>query len=113
MSIPPSASPVPSVSVADVPPDATVLDVREPEEWAGGHIAGATHIPLGDLTTRLAEVPAGPVVVTCRAGGRSARATEFLRSRGLDATNLDGGMTAWDAAGRAYVRDDGGTPEVR
>jgi len=71
------------------------------------------HIPLGELPDRLAEVPAGPLVVTCRAGGRSARATQFLRGHGVDATNLDGGMQAWDAAGRAYVRDDGGVPEVR
>jgi len=104
---------LPSVSPAEVAPDATVLDVREPDEWAGGHIAGALHIPLGELPARLGEVPAGPLVVTCRAGGRSARATAFLRDRGVDATNLDGGMQAWDAAGRAYVRDDGGTPEVR
>lgn len=106
-------TPLPTVSVADVAPDATVLDVREPDEWEGGHIAGATHIPLGDLRARLAEVPTGPVVVTCRAGGRSAKATEFLLAQGYDATNLDGGMKAWDAAGRAFVRDDGGTPEVR
>lgn len=106
-------TPIPSVPVADVTPDATVLDVREPDEWEGGHIAGAIHIPLGDLPARLAEVPDGPVVVTCRAGGRSARATEFLLSQGYDVRNLDGGMKAWDAAGRAFVRDDGGTPEVR
>lgn len=106
-------SDLPSVSPADVTPDATVLDVREPEEWDGGHIAGAVHIPLGDLSERLSEVPAGPLLVTCRAGGRSARATEFLRARGIDATNLDGGMKAWAAQGREYVRDDGGTPEVR
>ncbi len=105
--------PLPTVSVADVTPDATVLDVREPDEWEGGHIAGATHIPLGELPGRLSEVPTGSVVVTCRAGGRSAKATEFLLAQGYDVTNLDGGMKAWDAAGRAFVRDDGGTPEVR
>lgn len=108
-----SDTPLPTASVADVTPDATVLDVREPDEWEGGHIAGATHIPLGELPARLSEVPAGPVVVTCRAGGRSAKATEFLLAQGHDVTNLDGGMKAWDAAGRAFVRDDGGTPEVR
>lgn len=104
---------IPSVSVPDVAADATVLDVREPEEWAGGHIDGAIHIPLAELPDRVGELPDGPLVVTCRAGGRSAKATAFLRDRGRDATNLDGGMTAWAAAGRDYVRDDGGVPEVR
>ncbi len=104
---------IPSVPVTDVSPDATILDVREPEEWEGGHIAGAIHIPLGELPDRAGELPSGPLVVTCRAGGRSAKATAFLRDHGRDATNLDGGMTAWAAAGKHYVRNDGGAPEVR
>lgn len=104
---------IPSVSVGDVPDGAAVLDVREPDEWEGGHIEGAVHIPLGELADRVGEIPGGQVVVACRAGSRSAKATTLLRERGRDAVNLDGGMRAWDAAGRHFVRDDGGTPEVR
>ncbi|MEB3329372.1 MAG: rhodanese-like domain-containing protein [Candidatus Sericytochromatia bacterium] len=73
-----------------------LLDVREPHEWAEGHVAGALHIPLGQLPTRWQELPTGrPVAVICRSGARSARATAFLRGQGLDAHNVEGGMLAW------------------
>ncbi len=48
---------------ADLPEDVTVLDVREPEEWAAGHIEGALHVPLGLLPQRVHEVPEGRVLV--------------------------------------------------
>jgi molybdopterin/thiamine biosynthesis adenylyltransferase/rhodanese-related sulfurtransferase len=75
-----------------------VLDVREPDEFEEGHIPGATLIPLGFLQRRVAEVPKDrQVVVVCAVGGRSARATHFLRSHGYEAVNLHGGMRAWSA----------------
>src|SRR6185437_6030214 len=96
--------PVPSVSAADVPADAYLLDVREQEEWLAGHAPDAVHLPLGALPARLAEVPTDrEVVVVCRVGSRSALATAFLGARGLRAVNLDGGMWAWAAAGRPMV----------
>jgi glyoxylase-like metal-dependent hydrolase (beta-lactamase superfamily II) len=53
-------------------PEATVLDVREPEEYAHGHVPGATSLPQADLATRLDEVPRDrPVFVICQAGMRS------------------------------------------
>jgi len=78
-----------------------VLDVRFDNEWAGGHIDGATHIPLGHLEARVAEVPTGrPLVVHCKAGTRSSIAASLLRRHGhTDVTNLTGGMDAWTAAG--------------
>ena len=104
---------VPSVPAAAVPEDGVLLDVREDDEWAAGHIDGAIHIPLGELTGRLPELPdADPLVVTCRGGGRSARATAYLQQIGIDAANLDGGMQAWSAAGRSMVSESGAPPTV-
>jgi rhodanese-related sulfurtransferase len=99
---------VPTVKVAAVPPDATVLDVREPDEWQAGHIEGALHVPMGVVPNRLEELPDNArLVVVCRSGGRSARVTAFLRNQGLDAVNLDGGMSAWQASGRPMVSETG------
>lgn len=90
---------------APLPPDLVVLDVREPSEWAMGHIAGAVHIPLGDLPARFGELdPQRQTLVVCHLGGRSARATAWLQAQGHDVVNLDGGMEAWEAAGRPVER---------
>jgi rhodanese-related sulfurtransferase len=106
-------SEVPSVDAASVAADAAILDVREPEEWEAGHIPGALHIPLADLPARLDELPAGEVVVTCRGGGRSARAVGWLTTNGYEAVNLTGGMGAWQGAGREMVSETGEPPAVR
>lgn len=91
------------VAVHEMAPHAAewlVLDVREPDEFEEGHIPGARLLPLGQLPSRLGEVPQGRrVVCVCSVGGRSGRATDFLRSRGYDAVNLRGGMRAWHMAG--------------
>lgn len=101
------------ISVGELPPSPVILDVREDDEWAAGHIDGAVHIPLADLPARLADVPeADPLVVTCRSGGRSSQATAYLVGIGVEAVNLDGGMHAWHRAGRPMVSETGGTPEV-
>ena len=80
---------------------AFVLDVREPDEWATGHIPGATLIPLGELSARLGEVPADrTIVVICRSGNRSAQGREILKAAGYAAvTSVSGGMTDWVATG--------------
>jgi rhodanese-related sulfurtransferase len=104
---------VPTVPAADVPPDAVVLDVREDEEWRAGHVDGATHIPMGQVPSRLDEVPEGdPVYVMCRGGGRSARVAAWLNQNGYDAVNVGGGMGAWDVAGRPMVSENGRPPYV-
>lgn len=78
--------------------DRFVLDVREPSEYAVGHIPGAVNIPLGQLRDRLAELPDGGIVVYCRVGLRSYIATRILMQRGFRSVlNLNGGYTTYSA----------------
>lgn len=103
---------IPTVTV--VPEGAYLLDVRELDEWAAGHAPGAVHIPLAQLPTRLADLPKDQqVVAICKSGGRSARATLFLREHGVDAHNYEGGMHAWVAAGLPMESRAGAHPSVR
>jgi rhodanese-related sulfurtransferase len=77
---------------------AYLLDVREPDEFAAGHIAGATNVPLSQLRNRVTEVPRDRQVwVYCAAGQRAYFAQRLLRQRGVDARNLSGGYTTWQA----------------
>jgi rhodanese-related sulfurtransferase len=82
--------------------DALVLDVREPGEYAAGHIPGAKHVPLGQLASRLKEFEKfkeRPVVITCATGSRSGAAISILRKSGFnEAVNLKGGIAAWEQA---------------
>ncbi|SHG22025.1 Rhodanese-related sulfurtransferase [Jatrophihabitans endophyticus] len=110
-------SDVPSVRVPDLPADAVVLDVREDAEWSAGHIDGALHVPMNQVPQRLNYDP-GPltpdarIVVVCKVGGRSAQVTAWLRHQGYDAVNLEGGMLAWDAAGRPMTAEGPSAPMV-
>ncbi len=79
--------------------DLRLIDVREADEFAAGHVPGAVNMPLSTLGEHLDELPDGPLHVICQLGGRSARAVEALDARGHDATNVDGGTTAWVDAG--------------
>jgi rhodanese-related sulfurtransferase len=74
-----------------------IVDVREPAEFDICRIPGARLIPLGQLPARIAELdPSTEIVVHCKAGGRSAKATALLRERGFTlARNLSGGILAW------------------
>ena len=101
------------VPAADVPSEARLVDVREPEEWAAGHAPGATHIPLGELGDRYTEIPQdGPVYLICRSGARSNRAAHALAGAGWDALNVADGMQGWAAAGRPLTNDSGAPPFV-
>ncbi|MCI3225613.1 rhodanese-like domain-containing protein [Streptomyces sp. NP-1717] len=107
-----SFAPLPTVDVAAVPSDALVLDVRENDEWAAGHVEGALHIPMSEFVGRLGEVTEAVAdgrraYVMCRVGGRSAQVTQYLVGQGVDAANVEGGMQAWDGAGRPMVTDNG------
>ncbi len=96
------------ISVNDLPADAVILDVREDDEWAAGHVEGATHVPLGEVPQRLGELPDGdPLFVICRSGNRSGRAVAWLDQQGIESVNVAGGMRAWAAAGRPMVADRG------
>lgn len=92
---------------------ALLLDVRERAEWEAGHAPRARHLPLGRLAGATASLPDHrTLVVVCRSGNRSARATRQLRRAGFDAVNLRGGMRAWQAAGGAVVSTRGGRGRV-
>ena len=97
------------IAVTDLPDDAVVLDVREPGEWARGHVPNAVHLPMGEVSDQLANLPKldGPLPVVCRSGGRSAKVVEFLRVQGVDAVNVTGGTQAWAAAGKPLAADEG------
>ena len=84
-------------------PDVFLLDVREPDEYAAGHIPGITLIPMGEIPGRLSEIPTDkPVIVTCRTGNRSEQVVEFLREMGFtNVHNMEGGIVAWAEAGYA------------
>ena len=80
--------------------DVILLDVREDDEFKAGHIPGAEWIPLGQLSSRLSELPKDKTIVAvCRSGNRSGQATELLRQNGFDAHNMQGGMNSWVQAG--------------
>lgn len=95
--------PVPAIGVEELQrrlqsePPPFLLDVREPWEYARGHIAGAHLIPLGQLEERVGEVPADrPVLAVCHVGQRSLLASLYLKRRGYsEVTNVDGGIAAW------------------
>lgn len=85
-----------------------LLDVREDDEWQRGHVAGAQHIPMGDVPARMAEIdPDAELYVICHAGGRSLRVATYLARNGYTPINVDGGMLAWAGAGRPVITDDG------
>jgi len=74
-----------------------LLDVRTPEEFAHGHIAGALNIPLDDLRSRLAEIPRDkPLACYCLVGLRGYNATRMLNQLGYQAVNLNGGYKTWE-----------------
>lgn len=100
---------MPSVTAAEVSPDAYLLDVREPDEWSAGHAPGAHHLPMMEIPARMAEVPTDvEVVVVCRSGGRSGQVVSYLMGNGWDnVRNLDGGMQSWAAVGRDVVSENG------
>ncbi|MFZ3569497.1 rhodanese-like domain-containing protein [Streptomyces sp. BH097] len=103
---------MPTVAVDELKEEDFLLDVREDDEWQAGHAAGALHIPMSEFVARYGELTEaapqdGRVNVICRSGGRSAQVTMYLTQQGVDAVNVDGGMQAWEAAGRPVVDDNG------
>ncbi len=85
--------------------EAVVIDVREPDEYAQGHVPGARLVPLQTVPTLVGTLPADePVYLVCAVGARSAQAATFLAQRGVDAVNVDGGTRDWLAAGYPVER---------
>jgi rhodanese-related sulfurtransferase len=106
-------SSVPQVPASEVPAGAQLVDVREHDEWAAGHVPGALHIPLGELGDRHPEIPQdGSVYVICRSGARSNQAAQALAGAGWQAFNVADGMHGWHAAGRVMESSSGMPPFV-
>ena len=83
-----------------------LLDVRTPQEFQQGRLAGARLIPIDQVVQRLDELPKDrPILVYCAVGSRSAQVFSFLARRGYaEVYNLDGGINAWAAQGYPIVR---------
>ena len=77
----------------------TVIDVREPMEYASGHIAGSLNVPLARL--HQADLPQGPLVLVCQSGNRSAKGVQTLlrQSHPHPIRDLQGGIPSWQQAG--------------
>ena len=81
-----------------------LIDVREDDEYSDGHVSSAVHIALSTVPDRVEEIPSdGPVYVICAVGGRSGKAAEFLRTKGIDAINVAGGTNGWVDSGRPVI----------
>ena len=77
-----------------------------------GRIAGASHLPLAELSERVGEIERGRVVVLyCRGGNRSTMAAEALAAEGFDAVKLSGGIVSWAEDGKPLEPEDGAVAE--
>jgi len=89
-------------AIDSAPPNAVLLDVREPEEFAREHVPGAVNVPQADLATRLDEIPRDrPILTICQSGSRSLRSAQFLHQQGYqNVATVVGGTRAWRVSGR-------------
>ncbi len=84
-----------------------IVDVRQPEEYQSGHIAGAKLIPLGELSRKMKGLPAHrEIVCVCASGSRSHSATRTLVNAGYNVYNMKGGMQSWRRAGFPVKKGD-------
>jgi rhodanese-related sulfurtransferase len=91
-------------------PDLVLIDVREPYEYAAGHVEQAVPLPMSVLPARVQEVPQGrPVYLICHSGARSAQVAAWLAQQGHETINVEGGTSGWIAAGLHVVT---GGPDV-
>lgn len=88
------------------PGDHTLVDIREPYEWATGHLPGAIHIPMNDVPDRLSEIPTDkPVVIVCEHGSRSLRVAQFLIDEDYtDVYDMQDGTHGWRVKGLPIER---------
>ena len=87
---------------------AQLIDVREPYEWEAGRIAGAEHIAMDQLQFNLTKIDSDrPVIFQCRVGSRSMMAAQALRSVGIDAYSMAGGLLRWANEDRPLVPEGG------
>lgn len=81
-----------------------LIDVRSPDEFAGGHVPGAVNVPLEDVLREPNGYGEGIVHVICRSGRRSLTAVDAMQAAGVAAVSVAGGTTAWSEAGRPIER---------
>jgi len=92
-------------AVIDAGGTAPIIDVREPVEYAAGHVPGARLVPLSTVPQLVGDLPVDrPVYLVCQVGARSAQAAQFLARHGVDAVNVEGGTGDWVAAGYPVER---------
>jgi len=94
---------IPEIDVSEaqsrIEAGSVLVDVREQNEYDEERIAGSILIPLSEFQERYEELPKDKeLVMQCRSGARSGRATEFLNAEGYNAVNMAGGILAWAAA---------------
>ena len=83
---------------------ARLIDVREPDEYEQGHVAGAILVPLSTVPDNVDVFQSSEATyVICKAGGRSMRACEFLADHAIQTINVAGGTMAWQLSGKATV----------
>ncbi len=79
---------------------AMVVDVRNDDEYATGHVSGAASLPLPEVEARMPELPKDQTIYfICQGGGRSGKAADLLSEAGFDARSVSGGTSAWIEAG--------------
>jgi rhodanese-related sulfurtransferase len=97
------ASPFQATQMINRGKSTAVVDVRSADEFAAGHLRDAKNIPLADLSNRIGELDKSrvkTVIVVCQSGARADKAARQLKAAGFeDIHSLEGGMTAWSAAG--------------
>ena len=77
-----------------------VIDVREPWEFAEGHVPGARPVPMSQVPTLVGTLPTDqPVYLVCAVGARSGQVAAWLGQQGYDTVNVDGGTQEWITAG--------------
>jgi rhodanese-related sulfurtransferase len=88
--------------------EAELIDVRLDYEFEAGHLEGARHLEVNELTAQADSIPKDrPAVFYCRSGNRSGMAAQAFREAGWDAHNMAGGITAWVDAGLPLEPEDG------
>jgi len=88
-------------------PGFVIIDARRPDEFAGGHIAGAVNIDSATFTEHIKDLdPDGTYVIYCRTGGRTAGVRDMMREAGFrEVYEIQGGISAWTAAGLPVVKE--------
>jgi rhodanese-related sulfurtransferase len=102
----------PALAQREIENGALILDVREHDEYTQGHIPGSLWIPLGELSSRLQELPHDRlIIVICRTGIRSAQGRDILLTSGFSrVTSVSGGLQAWMTAGFQVVSGEPSNP---